>query len=176
MNKKQPARTAQTRRDLMDAFWQLYCEKDIHRITVIELCRKAGYNRSTFYQYYTDVFQVLESLEEELVDEWEAMLVEQSREEGLPVPQMIAFYENRGEYVARLIGPQGDPAFRFRLQDALRPHAYALLGFQQGDVRQEIQYDYMFSGVLTLLTGWYKHREGISPEEVLAIARSIAGK
>lgn len=176
MNKKQPARTAQTRRDLMDAFWQLYCEKDIHRITVIELCRKAGYNRSTFYQYYTDVFQVLESLEEELVDEWEAMLVEQSREEGLPVPQMIAFYENRGEYVARLIGPQGDPAFRFRLQDALRPYAYALLGFQQGDVRQEIQYDYMFSGVLTLLTGWYKHREGISPEEVLAIARSIAGK
>ena len=29
----------------MKAFWQLYCEKDIHRITVAELCERAGYNR-----------------------------------------------------------------------------------------------------------------------------------
>ena len=61
----------------MKAFWQLYCEKDIHRITVAELCERAGYNRSTFYQYYADVFAVLEMLEEDLISEWLKMIEEQ---------------------------------------------------------------------------------------------------
>ena len=158
----------------MEAFWQLYCEKDIHRITVAELCERAGYNRSTFYQYYADVFAVLEMLEEDLISEWLKMIEDQKQDDQLQIMQLVEFYKNRGEYIAHLTGPQGDPAFRFRLQDALRPYAYELLGFQSRNIQQEIRYDYLFTGILTLLTDWYKYRVEISPEEVLNIARSIA--
>ncbi len=176
MNKKQPERTAKTRRDFIDSFWTLYNEKDIHNITVAELCRKAGYNRSTFYQYYRDVFEVLERLEEELISEWTAMTAAQDQGAKHQILQMLEFYRKYGEYIAVLTGPKGDPAFRFRLQDALRPYAYDMLGFQGEDIRSEIRFDYFFNGILTLLTGWYRHREMISPEEVLSIARDIAQK
>ncbi|WP_277408818.1 TetR/AcrR family transcriptional regulator [Lacrimispora xylanisolvens] len=60
---KQPEITMQTRKNLADAFWQIYCEKRIEKITVKEITTKAGYNRSTFYEYYTDVYDVLEQIE-----------------------------------------------------------------------------------------------------------------
>ena len=65
--KKQPELTAQTKENLMEAFWQIYCEKRIEKITVKEITMKAGYNRSTFYEYFTDVYDVLEQIENSLI-------------------------------------------------------------------------------------------------------------
>ena len=52
MQKKEKM-TGQTRQNLMDAFWILYCEKRIEKITVKDIVNKAGYNRSTFYEYFS---------------------------------------------------------------------------------------------------------------------------
>ena len=45
---KQPHITTQTKQNLIDAFWALYCEQRIEKITVKEITNKAGYNRGTF--------------------------------------------------------------------------------------------------------------------------------
>ena len=47
---------SKTKQDLIDAFWCLYCEKRIEKITIKEITVKAGYNRSTFYEYFTDIY------------------------------------------------------------------------------------------------------------------------
>ena len=57
-----------TRQAIMEAFWTLYREKPIERISVKEITELAGYNRSTFYEYFTDTYSVLEAIEEELLD------------------------------------------------------------------------------------------------------------
>ena len=54
--KKQPQQTAQTRKKLMDSFWKLYCDDGIDRVTVGAVAKDAGYNRGTFYEYFTDVY------------------------------------------------------------------------------------------------------------------------
>ena len=43
--------TAQTKQNIIDAFWALYCEKRIEKITVRDITNKAGYNRGTFYEF-----------------------------------------------------------------------------------------------------------------------------
>ena len=48
MNKRHDI-TAQTKQNLIDAFWQLYCLRPISQITVRDVVQRAGYNRSTFY-------------------------------------------------------------------------------------------------------------------------------
>ena len=53
-----------TSRAIMDAFWSLYRDLPIEKITVKAICEKAGCNRSTFYEYYTDSYSVLEAIEE----------------------------------------------------------------------------------------------------------------
>ena len=58
-----------TKENIKSAFWNLYKEKQIGKITVSELCKIAGYHRSTFYEYYQDIYDVLEEIESELITE-----------------------------------------------------------------------------------------------------------
>lgn len=43
-------------------------EKEINKITVSEICKDADVNRATFYRYYLDVYDLLDSIEAEFVD------------------------------------------------------------------------------------------------------------
>lgn len=58
-----------TRQTIRETFLSLYREKDISKITVTEVCKAAGINRSTFYTYYEDVYALQSSLEEETLTE-----------------------------------------------------------------------------------------------------------
>ena len=66
-----------TRQAIMDAFWALYRERPIEKISVKEVCDRAGYNRSTFYEYFTDTYSVLEAIEEDLLDYARVKLTEE---------------------------------------------------------------------------------------------------
>ncbi|MCD7750028.1 MAG: TetR/AcrR family transcriptional regulator [Oscillospiraceae bacterium] len=52
--KKQPEVTERTRQRFLEAFWSLVREKPVAKISVSELTKRAGYNRSTFYEYFLD--------------------------------------------------------------------------------------------------------------------------
>jgi len=67
--KKQPEVTALTRKNLIQAFWYLYCQKKVNDISIKEITDKAGYHRSTFYEYFLDINDVLEQVEDELLRE-----------------------------------------------------------------------------------------------------------
>ena len=66
--KKQPEITSATRKTFVDAFCSLYLHTPIEKITVQEIVRRAGYNRSTFYQYFRDVNDLLTYLEDEIIE------------------------------------------------------------------------------------------------------------
>lgn len=42
-------------------------EKPIEKISIQEITNKAGYNRSTFYQYFSDIYELLTYVEDELL-------------------------------------------------------------------------------------------------------------
>lgn len=54
-----------TKKIIKDTFIELVTEKDIKKITVSEICAKADINRATFYRYYLDVFDLLDSIKKE---------------------------------------------------------------------------------------------------------------
>lgn len=51
---------AQTKQNLIDAYWRIYTQKPIQKITIKEITVKAGYNRSTFYECFTNLYAILE--------------------------------------------------------------------------------------------------------------------
>lgn len=66
--KKQPEITERTRQIFVDAFCELYTQKPIEKISVQELTKKAGYNRSTFYLYFSDLYELREYVENDLIE------------------------------------------------------------------------------------------------------------
>ena len=66
------AKSGQTKRLIVTTFLKLIEEKKWDRITVIEICRNAGVTRGTFYQYFSDIYDLMEQLETSLLEDLES--------------------------------------------------------------------------------------------------------
>lgn len=71
---KSDARVRYTKRILKESFLSILKEKPVNKITVKEVCEIAELNRATFYAHYSDCFALLESIEQEILDEFESSL------------------------------------------------------------------------------------------------------
>ena len=56
--KRDDRRTQYSKRVIRESLFELMQEKPIEKITVKELCERADVNRSTFYAYYNDIFDL----------------------------------------------------------------------------------------------------------------------
>ena len=70
MEKKQARRVRKSKDSLKNSLIELMQSKSVNNITVKELVIKADLNRSTFYNYYCDIPDMLKKLEEELYTEF----------------------------------------------------------------------------------------------------------
>ena len=61
-------RVKYTKNIIKETFINLLEKKEINKITVSEICKKADINRSTFYRYYLDVYDLLNQIQNELID------------------------------------------------------------------------------------------------------------
>lgn len=66
MNVKNNKRRRKSRESIENVFIELLEEKDIHHISVSEICKKADINRSTFYSNYIDIFDLTDQIFQEL--------------------------------------------------------------------------------------------------------------
>ncbi|HAJ96479.1 MAG TPA: TetR/AcrR family transcriptional regulator [Ruminococcus sp.] len=62
-------RQQRTRRSIINAFLALRSEKPLEKITVRELTDKAVIHKATFYLHYHDIYELSESLEEEVIND-----------------------------------------------------------------------------------------------------------
>lgn len=59
-------RTIYTKKVIKESLIELLKTKEIHQVTVTDICKKADINRGTFYTHYKDAFDLLSSMEDEL--------------------------------------------------------------------------------------------------------------
>lgn len=53
---------------ISNAFLKLLSEKDVHKITVKDICEHAGVNRGTFYLHYIDIVDLIDRLNSWYID------------------------------------------------------------------------------------------------------------
>ena len=57
-----------TTRKIQNAFMEFFSKKELHEITVKGICEKVDIPRTSFYYYFADVYEVLESIEDLLIE------------------------------------------------------------------------------------------------------------
>ncbi len=73
MNTKNNKRRQATRESIEKTFIELLQTKEISRITVSDICKITGYNRTTFYANYLDVYDLADRIRERLEGELNAL-------------------------------------------------------------------------------------------------------
>lgn len=175
---KRPQKTEQTKADIREAFWRLYAKRPIEKVSVRQVCETAGYNRATFYLYFQDIYDLLESIEVELLDGMtacvESCMQRLEKNSGklalmAALKEVIVFYERNKRYIVVLLGPQGDPAFTVRLKDALKPLWRRYVITQTGDHTEQeldLMLEYTLSGTLFMVSRWLAEPGDISAVEI----------
>lgn len=158
--KKQPELTAKTKENLMEAFWQIYCNKGIEKVTVKEITVKAGYNRSTFYEYFTDVCDVLEQIENSLLpgpQDLPPLRLADSSTTPLPIDTFISMYEKNRQYYVVLLGDNGDSSFQSKIKRSVKDMLKTKLVAQGIVDNYELDFtlEYMLSAMIGVLSYWF---------------------
>ncbi|MBQ6391341.1 MAG: TetR/AcrR family transcriptional regulator [Eggerthellaceae bacterium] len=176
--KRRPDKTAQTKADLKQAFWRLYAERPIEKITVGQVCELAGYNRGTFYLHFHDIFELLACIEDTLLDGMtdcvESCMRRLRKDSGklsciAACKDVVLYYEQNKPYISVLLSEQGDPSFIFRLKNNLKPlwREY-VIGVDAGRSEAEIDLllEYALAGTLFMISRWLSDPRGVSAREL----------
>lgn len=170
---KQPEVTAQTKQNLIDAFWLLYCEKRIEKITVKEIAQKAGYNRGTFYEYFTDVYEVLNQIEQSLIPTLEELPPTTKPEQNMNMAfdMFLKQYEQNSKYYSVLLGDNGDPAFASKVKNSIKPLIMKELSgvVNKSDIELDFILEYILSAMIGVLSYWFRMNKILPAEELMTL-------
>jgi len=159
--KKQPELTAQTKENLIQAFWQIYCARGLEKTTVKEITAKAGYNRGTFYEYFTDVHDVLEQIENSLLpgpQDLPPLSLNNNSAVPPSIDMFIKMYEKNRKYYTVLLGDGGDSSFQSKIKNNMKAIVKKILMARgvPDDYELDFTLEYMLSAMIGVLSYWFR--------------------
>ena len=163
---------------MLRAFWQLYQEKAFNQITVREIIGLADCNRSTFYAYFADMYDLLDQFEELLLPDLTQPAIQKIIAEediSLSVQHCMALYQEYQEYYRVLLGENGDPAFRGKLTQILDQMIKAHLGQPEGQSSFEVDYlvETTAAILLTTLIFYFRRSDRPKAAEIIALLTKV---
>ena len=160
--KKEDRRVRRTKKLLTQALTELMQQKQVKEITVKELTELADMNRGTFYLYYKDIYDMLESIEDNMFYSLQSILERYEEEnvvrETRPILRdILIFIEENQEMVRVLLSPPGDMNFLHRMNDVLREKCLQYVRRAEPNT-EENTFDYPYSfivfGTAGLIRAW----------------------
>ena len=176
MNKRTEI-TAQTKQNIIDGFWDLYCEKRIEKITVKEITNRAGYNRGTFYEYFTDVYDVLDVIENSLIPSLHELppVSTPTGTIGMPIDVFLNIWEQNAKYYSILFGDKGDPAFASKLKNSIKPIIMKALEDKSNIDKRELDYilEYTLSAMVGVMSYWFRKEDALSRDDLFRLIHRL---
>lgn len=167
---KQPELTDKTRRGIIDAFWKLLMNRE--KLSVISVSRAAGVNRSTFYQYFTDMEDLREKAEMQVLEDVKKK-ISQVFPKGFPV-SLKAFaktyagiMEDEGERLFFIISTGLNSSFVEKLKDFYAPIFTKLFGLEPDAPNFDYALTFSVSAISGMVSKWYQDGKRLSLDELL---------
>ena len=178
--KKQPEITDATRKNILDAFWSVYQQKPIDRITIKDISDTAHVHRSTFYRYFTDVYDLLNQFEQQILDE-----IKDTLERAHNIQEVTDLLSHAGvtvgilkEYapsIYHLTSPNGDSRFRSKLYKLMYVYFSRFPFSMEHSSEAEYLFNFIFTNILANLNFWYAHRDKYTLEQIVEYTKLLVG-
>ena len=168
--KKTDTRVQFTKHILSKTLISLLKEKPISKITVREICDRAGLNRGTFYLHYRDPEDLLKDVEEVYMAQQKEKLFSYWKEDrDIDVMEvMFRFIEENRDFFQVLLSPNADPQFVTRMLSETRDRVIdewmkEFPGYQREDC--EFIFGYVNAGSTQLIADWLNDKNALSSAE-----------
>ncbi|MDO4545403.1 MAG: TetR/AcrR family transcriptional regulator [Bacillota bacterium] len=175
-------RIRKTKAAIKQGFMQLLIkEKDIRKISVRQLTDLVDISRGTFYLHYPDLYELLEEIEQEVMQEFSDTLEahEPVSLKDTPLPlinDILAFLVKNKDIAQILLGERVDMSFSYKLQNVIKAKCFLdwteIYSRKQAD-RFDYYYAFIFSGCLNLFMTWIEGGMKESQETIVKLAEGI---
>ncbi len=168
------SRVRRTKKLIRQGLVELARTKSISKITVKELTDCVEINRGTFYLHYKDVYDLVESIENELYDEFNAKISSFTGLDLLKNPVDICeefcahFYEHMDIYSV-LLGQYGDAQFSYKVGELLNQKVYEIFKTifpNMNKTKFDFAYNYGKFGYVGLISCWFTEHPEWSPRQI----------
>lgn len=170
------ARIRYTKMVIKDALISLLKEKPLNKITVKSICDLAEINRATFYKYYSDPFDLLEKLEQEMLSQLQNSLKSSAKSFRDVFRLILINIQNNGENYRSLFSENGDSQFPARIFELYYTHIAEDLREkfpQLSPIQREWLYSFTAQGCCGILSRWISGGMKESVEDVSAFADQL---
>ena len=181
MAEKVDRRVRKTKAQLRAGLARLMQKKSIKEITVKELVDEVDINRSTSYLHYSDIYQMLESIENELMDEIAQVIEEhpldliQNGSSYPMIEHIFTILDNNKDICIALLGKNGDMAFVNRIEKLIADTVLHRLSIRLPKDNRDIEYAYAFclNGCVGMIKTWLSSENQESTQHMAELTHKL---
>ncbi|MCI8373566.1 MAG: hypothetical protein HFI75_14475 [Lachnospiraceae bacterium] len=171
-----------TKRIFRESLIGLLHEKKLHQITVSELCGRAELNRSTFYKYYGNVYDVFAEIENEMIEQ-SKRCIHQIHNTNIqvvlqPLYHLLCYIRENADIYRMLLDNSVNSEFSVRLIDHTMAFLrnYSVLLQYDNQAYEEYVFSYLISGSIDITKNWIETGTRETPEEIAGLIYRLAAK
>jgi len=181
MNVPNNARSASTRAEIKKAFITLLESRTPDAVTVQDVCKLSGVNRSTFYAHYSNIRDLLESLEADLYDEAAGSLMPSAADVSQLIGRksmvrILRYIRENGTLYKICFSEQSGSKLISEFCEFVRSE-FAIPALKKSRVFSPREYDFFFefckSGTLSVIRQWLESGCGATETEVAGLIEKI---
>ncbi len=182
---RNPEDTELTRKDIIDAFWEFYEVKPIEKITVRQVIERAGYNRTTFYYHFADIYDVRRQVEmrihEQAVASWPVDVTDPKNffDPGIMDSYFERVFVANERYVRVLLGEHGHPLFAQEMMESVKGHFSRVIEEMGMDPESEFSrqlLEFYATSWLSVLRMYYGAKDAGVSIDVLDLFQALGEK
>jgi AcrR family transcriptional regulator len=168
-------RSIRTKSRIIDAFMQLRSRHPLEKIKVIDICKLAQINKTTFYRHYEDIIALADEAENELIDRFmedlnqRKSLYDDPREFFLTLDNTLNFENEVHKTI--LFSDQWETMFE-KLEASLKKQY--LEG--RSTLRKYIEITYVLGGAVNVFLRFYRYGIEVDVYEVYDIIAELTKK
>lgn len=184
MEKTEDRRVRKTKKAMSAALAALLQKKPLKSITVREISELADINRGTFYLHYSDVFDMVEKLQNDIFEKFNKIISEYEPKKNIDTlfPVLVKTFEllaENAELAKCLIGKNGDAAFVDKLKNVLKEKCFSEVNkILKTDDEAKFSYFFQFivSGCIGIFSTWLNNGMPESPSEMARLTEDFIVK
>lgn len=180
-SKIEDRRVRKTKRLLKESFIELMSEKQIKDITVKDLTERADLNRGTFYLHYLDIYDLLNQMEDEVIENV-SMMIQQfnfqnsSKSTYLLLEQLFEYiYENK-HILKTFLQSSFKGQFFNKVQSLIKTTGLETLKniYQESDpIQYTLFLSFVSSGIIGVTEQWISDGMTLTPKEMALLIDNI---